>query len=156
MGRCRHSLITLALQMMKKFLPLLNRPACNGPFLPKFWTALATVIVGIFFRKKFWWVFIPIPVAYQKEFRISWKKRRFQIFQKPSSPGYQSFLIKQIMPDWTLAAWTSTWSTFSRRIPRQNTCICEHFPASDDCVPAWETQHVCVTTQEVINANSRI
>ena len=30
--------------LMKKFLLLLNWPACNGPFLPKFWTALATVI----------------------------------------------------------------------------------------------------------------
>ena len=77
---------------MKKFLPLLNWPACNGPFLPKFWTALVTVIAGIFFRKKFWWGFRPISVAYQKEFWISWKKRRFQIFQKPSSPGFQSFL----------------------------------------------------------------
>ena len=38
--------------LMKKFLPLLNRPARNGPFLPKFWTALATVIVGISFWKK--------------------------------------------------------------------------------------------------------
>ena len=79
---------------MKKFLPLLNRPACNGPFLPKFWTALATVIVGIFFRKKIWWGLRPISVAYQKEFWISWKKQRFQIFQKPSSPGFQSFLVK--------------------------------------------------------------
>ena len=66
--------------------------ALNGPFLPKFWTALATVIVGIFFRKKFWWDFRPLSVAYQKEFWISWKKRRFQIFQKPSSPGFLSFL----------------------------------------------------------------
>ena len=40
--------------LMKKILPLLNWPARNGPFLPKFWTALATVVVGIFFRKKFW------------------------------------------------------------------------------------------------------
>ena len=78
--------------LMEKFLSLLNRPARNGPFLPKFWTALATVFVGIFFRKKFWWGFRPISVAYQKEFWISWKKQRFQIFQKPSSPGFQSFL----------------------------------------------------------------
>ena len=26
--------------LMKNFLPLLNRPARYGPFLPKFWTAL--------------------------------------------------------------------------------------------------------------------
>ena len=37
--------------LMKKFWPLPNPPARNGPFLPKFWTALATVIVEIFFRK---------------------------------------------------------------------------------------------------------
>ena len=82
--------------LMKKFLLLLNRPARNSPFLPKFWTALATVIVGIFFRKNFWWGLRPISVAYQKEFWKSWKKRRFQIFQKPSSPGFQSFLFKYI------------------------------------------------------------
>jgi len=78
--------------LMKNFLPLLNRSARSGPFLPNFWTALATVIVGIFFQKKFWWGFRPISVAYQKEFWISWKKRRFQIFQKPSSPCFQIFL----------------------------------------------------------------
>ena len=77
----------------KKICRCSIKPARNGPFLPKFWTALATVIVGIFFRKKFWWGFRPISVAYQKEFWISWKKRRFQIFQKPSSPGFQSFLV---------------------------------------------------------------
>ena len=79
--------------LMKKFLPLLNRPAHNGPFLPKFWTALATVIVGIFFRKKFWWGFRPISVAYQKEFWISWKKWRFQIFQKLASPSNNEVLV---------------------------------------------------------------
>ena len=83
--------------LMKKFLPLLNGPAHNGPFLPKFWTALATVFVGIFFRKKIWWGFRPISVAYQKEFCISWKKRRFQIFQKPPSPGFQSFLHSHVV-----------------------------------------------------------
>ena len=89
--------------LMKKFLPLLNQPARNGPFLPKFWTALATVIVGIFFRKKFWWGLRPISVAYQKEFWISWKKRRFQIFQKPSSPGFQSFLVCMSLKNWHYA-----------------------------------------------------
>ena len=79
---------------MKTFLPLLNQPARSCPLLPKFWTALATVIVEIFFQKKFWCAFRPISVAYQKEFWISWKKRRFQIFQKPLSPGFQSFLHK--------------------------------------------------------------
>ena len=45
-----------------------------------------------FFRKSFLCGFRPTSVAYQKEFWISWQKRRFQIFQKPSSPGFQSFL----------------------------------------------------------------
>ena len=38
---------------MKKLLLLPYWPARNGLFLPKFWTALATVIVGIFFEKIF-------------------------------------------------------------------------------------------------------
>ena len=38
--------------LMKKFLALLNWPACNGQFWPNFWTALATIIAGIFFLKK--------------------------------------------------------------------------------------------------------
>ena len=87
-------------KLTSKFWPLLNQPARHGPFRPKLWTALATVFVGIFFWKKIWWGLRPISVAYQKEFWISWKKRRFQIFQKPSSPGFQSFLAnctKEIM-----------------------------------------------------------
>ena len=76
--------------LMKKFLPLLNGPARNGPFLPKVWTALATVFVGIFFRKKFWLGSRPIPVAHWKEFWISWKKWRFQIFQKLVCPYWSS------------------------------------------------------------------
>ena len=87
---------------------LLNQPARNGLFLPKFWTSLATVSVGIFFRKKFWWGFRPVSVAYQKEFWISWKKQRLQIFQKPSSPGFQSFLV------W-VTAWLLKNEPFLRR-----------------------------------------
>ena len=35
--------------LMKKILPLLNLPARNDPLLPEFWTALATIVVEIFF-----------------------------------------------------------------------------------------------------------
>ena len=68
--------------LMKNFLPLLNQPACSGPFLPKFWTALATVIVGIFFWKKFWLGSRPIPIAHWKKFWISWKKGVLQFSNK--------------------------------------------------------------------------
>ena len=74
-------------KLTSKFWPLLNQPARHGPFRPKLWTALATVFVGIFFRKKFWWGSRPIPVAHWKEFWISWKKWRFQIFQKLAGPS---------------------------------------------------------------------
>ena len=104
--------------LMKKFLLLLNWPARNGPFLPKFWTALATVIVGIFFRKKFWWGFRPISVAYQKEFWISWKKWRFQIFQKPSSPGFQSFLVKGTH------CWKEHFLFSLSQQTEENSCLC--------------------------------
>ena len=69
-------------KLTTKFLLLLNQPAINRPFHPKFWKALVTVFVGIFFRKNFWWGSRPIPVTHWKEFWISWKKWRFQIFQK--------------------------------------------------------------------------
>ena len=82
--RCSSSVCA---KLTKKFLPLLNQPASHGPFWPKLWTALATAFVGIFFRKKFWWGSGPIPVGHWKEFWISWKKRRFQIFQKLAGPS---------------------------------------------------------------------
>ena len=40
------------LNWQKKFLPSLNQPASTSPFLPKIWTALATVFIGIYFLKK--------------------------------------------------------------------------------------------------------
>ena len=36
-------------KLTKKFRPLLNQPASHGPFWPKFWTALETMFVEIFF-----------------------------------------------------------------------------------------------------------
>ena len=81
-------------KLTSKFWPLLNQPARHGPFWPKLWTAIATVFVGIFFRKKFWLGSRPIPVAHWKEFWISWKKWRFQIFQKLVCPYWSSSWLK--------------------------------------------------------------
>ena len=68
-------------KMMQKFWPLLNQPACYGPYRPKIWTPLATVFVEIFWNEKNWGCFRPNWVAPWKEFMISWKKRRFEIFR---------------------------------------------------------------------------
>ena len=86
-------------KLTTKFLLLLNQPASNSPFWPKFWTALATAFVGIFFRKNFWRGSGPIPVGHWKEFWISWKKRRFQIFQKPVCPYWSSSWLIHSLSD---------------------------------------------------------
>ena len=49
--------------------------------MPKLLTPLATIFVEIFFQKKIWWGFGPIWVTPRKDFLISWKKWRFEIFQ---------------------------------------------------------------------------
>ena len=67
-------------KLTKKFRPLLNQPASHGPFWPKLWTSLATVLVDIFWKEKNWVGFRPFPMTHWKEFLISWKKRRFEIF----------------------------------------------------------------------------
>ena len=79
--------------LMKKYLPLLNRPARNGPFLPKFWTALATVIVGIFFPKK-------ILVSFYTNISCLWegilnilKKTAFSNFSKAFISRFSEFLV---------------------------------------------------------------
>ena len=66
--------------LTKKFWPLLNQPASHSPFRPKLWTSLATVFVDIFWKEKNWVGFRPFPMTHWKEFLISWKKRRFEIF----------------------------------------------------------------------------
>ena len=68
-------------KLTKKILPLLNQPASNSQFGPKFWMALATIFVRIFFGKNFWWGSRPILVTHWKEFWISWKKWPFTIFR---------------------------------------------------------------------------
>ena len=80
-------------KLTTKFLLLLNQPASNGPFRPKLWMALATVFVGIFW-KKFWSGSRPIPVANWKEFWIYWKKKWcFLIFFLPAN----SFLATEFV-----------------------------------------------------------
>ena len=49
--------------------------------MPKLLTPLATIFVEIFFQKKIWWGFGPIWVTPWKDFLISWKKWRFEIFR---------------------------------------------------------------------------
>ena len=67
-------------KLAQKFWSLLNQPASHGPFRPKLWTSLATVFVDIFWKEKNWVGFRPFPMTHWKEFWISWKKRRFEIF----------------------------------------------------------------------------
>ena len=67
-------------KLAQKFWSLLNQPASHGPFQPKLWTSLATVFVDIFWKEKNWVGFRPFPMTHWKEFLISWKKRRFEIF----------------------------------------------------------------------------
>ena len=69
---------------MKKFLPLLNRPARNGPFLPKFRTALATVIVGIFFEKNFGEVLDRYQLPIGRNFEYLKKNGVFKFFKSLS------------------------------------------------------------------------
>ena len=66
--------------MTKKFRPLLDQPASQGPFWPKLWMSLATVFVDTFWKEKNWVGFRPFPMTHWKEFLISWKIRCFEIF----------------------------------------------------------------------------
>ena len=66
---------------MKKFWPLLNPPAGNGPFLPKFWTALATVIVGILFGKNFGEVLDQYQLPIKRNFEYLEKNGVFKFFK---------------------------------------------------------------------------
>ena len=94
-------------KMMQKFWPLLNQPACYGPYRPKFWTPLATVFVEIFWNEKNWGCFRPNWVAPWKEFMISWKKRRFEIFRTTApSRASGSWFSKTFIEFW---AWLYYW-----------------------------------------------
>ena len=68
--------------------------------MQKLWTPLATVFVEKKIQKKFWWGFRPIWVTPWKEFLISWKKWRFEIFRTtvPSrASGSCSVLFTEII-----------------------------------------------------------
>ena len=67
--------------LMKKFLPLLNWSARNGPFLPKFWTALTTVIVGFFFRKNSGEVLDQYQLPIRRNFEYLEKNGVFKFFK---------------------------------------------------------------------------
>ena len=64
-------------KLTTKFLLLLNQPASNGPFWPKFWTALATAFVDIFgicYHQK-------LPFLFQNDHRNEFlRKRKTQNF----------------------------------------------------------------------------
>ena len=53
--------------------------------MQKLWAPLATIFVGKKFWKKFWWGFRHIWVTLLKEFLMSWKKWRFEIFWNKQS-----------------------------------------------------------------------
>ena len=73
-------------KLRKMFWPFLNQPASYGPYRPKLWWPLATAIFEIFWNGKNWGGFRPFPVTHWKEIWISWKKRRFEIFQTLGCP----------------------------------------------------------------------
>ena len=96
---------------MQKFWLLLNQPACYGPYQPKIWTPLATLFVEIFWNEKNWGGFRPNWVAPWKEFMISWKKRRFEIFRTtaPSrASGSWLYLRMSGKPSNKLGSWGMT------------------------------------------------
>ena len=66
---------------MKQFLLLLNWSARNGPFLPKFWTALVTIIGGIFFDKNFGEVLDQYQLPIRSNFEYLEKNSVFKFFK---------------------------------------------------------------------------
>ena len=103
---------------MQKFWPLLNQPACYGPYRPKFWTPLATVFVEIFWNEKNWGSFRPNWVAPWKEFMISWKKRRFEIFRTtaPSRASGSWYNLETCLSDFYSRMHKSRWCTCTLHI----------------------------------------
>ena len=63
---------------------MLNQPASHVPFWQKLWMPLATIFVEIFQKEKKWWGSGPIGVTSWKDFSISLKKWRFEIFRTSS------------------------------------------------------------------------
>ena len=71
------------------------RPASHGPFQPKLWMPLATIFVEIFQKEKKWWGSGPIGVTSWKDFSISLKKWRFEIFRTSSGSTFTMSTIYQ-------------------------------------------------------------
>ena len=90
--------------LMKTFLPLLNRPARNGPFLPKFWTALATIIVGFFFEKNFGEVLDQYQLPIGRNFEYLEKNGVFKFFKSLHLQVFRASWLKQTIPDYV--CWT--------------------------------------------------
>ena len=84
----QHLFIRSLCKFDKKFWPKLKQPACHGPFQPKLWMSLATVFVEISQKEKSWWGSGPIWVPSWKEFQISSKKWRFEIFRTSAPSRY--------------------------------------------------------------------
>ena len=55
---------------------------------------LAASVFKMFLKKNFWWDFRPVWVTHWKEFKISLKKRCFEIFGKSKQSRLQQSLIR--------------------------------------------------------------
>ena len=64
-----------------------NMPA-TPLFVSKLWERLAPVLFEIFQKNFFWWGSRPISVTQWKEFQISLKKWRFEIFRTSAPSRY--------------------------------------------------------------------
>ena len=69
-----------ALNWQKNFWHYSIGRSAAPPSVPKLLMPLATIFVEIFSKKFFWWGSRPISATPWKEFWISWKKWRFEIF----------------------------------------------------------------------------
>ena len=81
--------------------------------MQKLWTPLATIFVEKKFWKNFWWGFRHIWVTLWKEFLISWKKWRFEIFWSalPSRVQWSMSYSSATIPP-TLNAYSVFWTIF--------------------------------------------
>ena len=79
------------------YWPLVNQPASHGPFWPKLWMPLATIFVEIFQKEKKWWGSGPIGVTSWKDFSISLKKWRFEIFRTSKESTLTTSMVYEMM-----------------------------------------------------------
>ena len=66
---------------------MLNQPALHGPFQPKFWTALATVFVEIFKKKKIGYFLDQFQSPIKRKFGYLEKNGVLKFFRKPVCPS---------------------------------------------------------------------